>query len=144
MHYIDYALVLQRAGDTEAAADLIGQIEALFKLQIGQGVKVNGFLDRMQFLYAKILATRGDRAAAIAALRQGIRDGERCIQCYKTFPHFDSIRDDPGYHEVVAELESVLAAQRQRLADEGMLLTPAEVMALEEFDFDPFESGTSQ
>jgi TolB-like protein/tetratricopeptide (TPR) repeat protein len=142
--YIDYALVLQHAGETEAAADLISQMEALFKLQIGQGVKVNGFLDRMQFLYAKVLATRGDTAAAIAALRQGIRDGERCILCYETFPHFDSIRDDPGYHEVVAELESALVEQRQRLADEGMLLTPTEVMALEDFDFDPFESGTSQ
>jgi TolB-like protein/tetratricopeptide (TPR) repeat protein len=142
--YIDYALVLQHAGETEAAADLIGQMEALFKRQIGQGVKVNGFLDRMQFLYAKVLATRGDTAAAVAALRQGIRDGERCIQCYETFPHFDSIREDPGYHEVVAELESVLVEQRQRLADEGLLLTPTEVMALADFDFDPFESGTSQ
>ena len=28
---------------------------------------------------------------------------------------------------------------RQRLADEGMLLTPEEVLALEDFDFDPFE-----
>ena len=34
--------------------------------------------------------------------------------------------------------EAKLATQRQRLADEGMLLTPEEVLQLEGFSFDPF------
>jgi hypothetical protein len=35
-------------------------------------------------------------------------------------------------------LEVELSAIRQHLADEGMLLTPGEVLQLENFSFDPF------
>jgi TolB-like protein len=137
--YIDYALILQRAGETEKASGLIRDMRAYFDRQIAEGVMVNLYIDHMQYLYAKVLATKGETDEAVSRVRQAVRDGHGCIQCLG-FPHFDSIRDEPGFIAARQELEARLAAQRQRLADEGMLLTPKEVMALEEFSFDPFSN----
>jgi hypothetical protein len=51
------------------------------------------------------------------------------------------LRDDPAFAALIAELKAKVDAQRQRLADEGMLLRPDELLALEVLSFDPFESG---
>jgi TolB-like protein len=136
--YIDCALILKRAGDTYTASGLIRDISAHFDRQIAEGVMINVFLDHMHYLYARLLSVNGETDKAVAQIRQAVRDGFSCIQCMG-FPHFDSIRDEPGFIAARTELESRIAAQRQRLADEGMLLTPEQVMALEDFDFDPFE-----
>ena len=42
------------------------------------------------------------------------------------------------FEGLIVEQEAKLATQRQRLNDEGMLLTPAEVLQLDSFSFDPF------
>jgi hypothetical protein len=54
------------------------------------------------------------------------------------WPHWDNLRDEPEFDRVLAEMEASKAVQRQRLADEGMLLTPEEVLQLEDFSYDPF------
>ena len=53
---------------------------------------------------------------------------------------FDGVRDDPRFVAIHEELQSQIEAQRQRLKDEGMLLTPEELTKKENFDFDPFVS----
>jgi len=136
--YIDYSLILQRAGDVESAGRLIRDLETHFDAQAREGIIVSGNEDHLQKLYAEVRAIRGDADATVAALRQAVRDGDTCAVCIRTFPHFDSVRDDPGFVAVLAELEAKIATQRKRLAQEGMLLTPQQVMALENFDFDPF------
>lgn len=136
--YIDYALILQRTGDVESAGRLIRDLETHFDAQARDGIVVSGNEDHLQRLYAEVHAIRGDAGATVAALQQAVRDGDTCAVCIRTFPHFDSVRDDPGFVAVLAELEAKNAAQRERLAQEGMLLTPQQVMALEDFEFDPF------
>ena len=54
------------------------------------------------------------------------------------WPHWESLRSHPEFELLVAEQEAKLAAVRQDITDEGMLLTPAEVLQLENFSFDPF------
>jgi adenylate cyclase len=135
--YIDYALILQRAGETDKASGLILAMKTFFDAQIARGVLINVYLDHLQYLYATLLAINGETDEAVVQISQAVQDGFSCIGCMK-FPHFDSIHDEPGFVAAREALEARLAAQRQRLADEGMLLTPEQVMALEDFDFDPF------
>jgi TolB-like protein/cytochrome c-type biogenesis protein CcmH/NrfG len=138
VHYIDYALILQRAGEVEAAADLAAQIQAHFDRQIADGIEVAYTGDHLQFLYAKLQGARNNAPGAVAALQQALREGHRCVPCLG-FPHFDTVRDDPGFVAVLHDYETAVAADRQRLADEGMLLTPEQVLQLKDFSFDPFE-----
>jgi hypothetical protein len=44
----------------------------------------------------------------------------------------------PEFEAIVAEIEAQNAAAIRRLSDEGLLLTPEELLALEQFEFDPF------
>jgi len=138
VHYIDYALILQRAGEVEAAADLAAQIQAHFDRQIADGIEVAYTGDHLQFLYAKLQGTLDNAPGAVAALQRALREGHRCVHCLR-FPHFDTVRDDPGFVAVLHDYEATVADDRQRLADEGMLLTPEQVLELKDFSFDPFE-----
>jgi hypothetical protein len=137
VHYIDYALILHRAGEVDAAADLAGQIQAHFDRQISDGIEVAYSGDHLQFLYAKLQGALDDAPGVVAALQRALREGHRCVVCLG-FPHFDTVRDDPGFVAVLHDYEAAVAADRHRLADAGMLLTPAEVTRLEALDFDPF------
>ncbi len=137
VYYIDYVLTLHRAGKAEAAADLAAQIQTHFDRQIADGITVAYSGDHLQFLYAELQGALDNAPGAVAALRRALREGHRCVVCLG-FPHFDTIRGDPGFVAVLDEYESTVAADRQRLADEGMLLTPEQVLELENFSFDPF------
>ena len=63
---------------------------------------------------------------------------QTCAWCLKHFPNFDSLRDEPAFNEVINELEARNAAQRRDLADRGLLLTPQELLQLQDYSFDPF------
>ncbi len=82
----------------------------------------------------------GDTRLAMAELRRAAdQPGVLwCIWCLRHWPHWDNLRDDPDFEALIADQEVKLAAIRQRLADEGMLLTPEEVVQLDDFSFDPF------
>jgi TolB-like protein len=135
--YIDYALILQRTGEPQRAMELIRDARALIDKQLADRV-VSSAGHYLRFLMAQLYAMSGDTRAAAAALRQAVKDGFTCPGCLRDFPHFDDLRDDPAFTALIAELNAKVAAQRQRLADEGMLLTPGELMQLEDFSFDPF------
>ena len=64
--------------------------------------------------------------------------GLTCLWCLRLEPHFDSLRDDADFISLIGEQEAKIAVQRQRLADESMLLTPEEVLQLQDFSFNPF------
>jgi len=90
-------------------------------------------------MQAELFAMNGDSAQAIESLRGLFEDGFSQTTLLRASPQFDNLRNDPGFISLMAEMEERVSAQRQLLAAEGMLLTPQEVRALENFDFDPFE-----
>jgi hypothetical protein len=97
-----------------------------------------GVLNRsLRFHLAALHAIRGDSQGAVTAVRQAMQDGFVCMPCM-SWPHFDRLLGEPDFEVLVDEMQAKVDAQRQRLADEGMLLTPEEVLQLEDFSFDPF------
>lgn len=138
---VDYALALQRTGATEQAEEIISETLARIEAQIEGGFvgTVNG-VHRLVFYAATLHALRGDTEQVLAALREDYRGRYgSCYSCLRGWPHFEYLRGNPEFDALLAEQDAQRAALRQQLIDEGMLLTPEEVRALEEFDFDPFE-----
>ena len=138
--FLHYALSLQRTGAEERATQLISKIKQLVTSQLSEGVVVGPFENHLQTALARLHAMSGETRQAIIALRRALDDGYLCAYCLRTHPHFDSLRAAPGFVAVLAEYDAKITIQRQRLADAGMLLTPEEVLALEEFTFDPFDA----
>lgn len=137
---IDYAMALQRTSSRERADELINKTLARIEDQTTAGlVGEMGGSGTQHFSAAALHAMRGDKQRVLTALRQDVRlGGASCFGCLHGWPQFDTLRDDPDFAELLSEIEAQVAAQRQQLADEGMLLTPEEVLALESLDFDPF------
>jgi TolB-like protein len=109
---VDLALVLQKRGDTaranvllDAAAQAIGKLPRL-------GLGGYGITD------VQIHALRGDKAKALAALREASTAGWRYLWRY--FRDFDpalaSIRDEPEFKAIFADIERDMARQRAELA----------------------------
>ena len=139
LNFLDYAVVLQRTGSDERATRLVDEVLVLIEEQLANGVIEGPASLPLRFFQAAAFAMNGNSREAIAALRLASTKGElSCILCLQINPHFDSLRADPDFAAFVAEQEAKLDAIRQRLADEGMLLTPDEVLQLEDFSFDPF------
>jgi hypothetical protein len=137
--FLDYAVALQRTGSDEQATRLVDEVLVLIEEQLANGVIEGPASFPLRFFQAAALAMNGNSREAIAALRLASTKGElSCTFCLQINPHFDSLRADPDFAAFVAEQEAKLDAIRQRLADEGMLLTPDEVLQLEDFSFDPF------
>jgi len=135
--YLDYATILQRDGESEQALALIEQIQPLIEKQIADGVVLGSFL-QLQVNLAELHALRGETKLAVAALRQALKDGFTTFPYLRVAPQFDGLREDPDFQAVYEEMEAKLMSQRQGLADERMLLTPDELLALEDYSFDPF------
>lgn len=136
---IDYAYVLLRTGAPERAAKLIGETRAILQQQIGAGVVsvANGPFD-LQGRAALLHAMSGRTREAADALRRSAQRGAlNCLWCLRTYPQFDSLRDDPEFVTLLEEQESKRDVQRQRLADEGMLLTPEQALTAQ-LAYDPF------
>jgi tetratricopeptide (TPR) repeat protein len=109
---VDLALVLQKRGDTaranillDAAAQAIGRIPRL-------GIGGYGIAD------VQIHALRGDKAKALAALSEAEKAGWRLYWRYaRDFdPNLASIRNDPEFKAVFADIERDMARQRAELA----------------------------
>ena len=137
--FIDYAIVLQRAGEAGRAAALVAEATALLEAQVEAGVVFGPLWATLHTHLAALYAMNSDTDKAVAALRRAASQGGlTCLWCLRIGPYFDGLRDDPDYISLIAEQEAKIAAQRQRLADEGLLLTPEEVLQLDDFSFDPF------
>lgn len=109
---IDLALVLQLAGEAERAAQLLDRSEALIPKMPRMGPWGYGIAD------AQIHALRGDKAKALAALREAEESGWRgpFWRYYRDFdPNLDAIRNAPEFKAVFADIERDMAAQRAAL-----------------------------
>jgi TolB-like protein/DNA-binding winged helix-turn-helix (wHTH) protein/Tfp pilus assembly protein PilF len=138
---IDFSLVLQRTGVNERAAELSDSAESLIETQLAAGMVHYGawesFQGDVQMYSAALHALRGDLQRAKAALANDISKGLTCLRCLKTWPHFDPLRDDPDFEALLKRIENERARQYQGLADRGLLLSPEEVVALEDPNFEP-------
>jgi TolB-like protein/Tfp pilus assembly protein PilF len=135
---LSYAIALYRVGDKDRAEKLLADVEALLNAQIADGARVNQFQFRLHTALANIYATRGEYDRAVSALRQAAEVAGLCAPCLRTESFYKPLRDMPEFQQLVVEVERRAAEQSQRLAEEGMLLTPEEVLALENFEYDPF------
>jgi len=109
---VDLALVLQKTGEIERARALLDRGEQVIRTIPRLGGTGYGPTD------VQIYALRGEKTKALAALREaeraGWRDGSRY---YRDFdPNLASIRNEPEFKAVFADIERDMARQRAELA----------------------------
>ena len=114
---------------------------ALVEMQLASGVVwVPYFELRLHVWLSALHAMSGNTRQAIAELRNAAdQEGVlSCTWCLRHWPHWDKVRSNPDFEALIVEQEAKLTALRQRLAAEGILLTPRQVLELENFSFNPF------
>jgi hypothetical protein len=113
---LQLAQVLQRLGEKDHAEALLAASERVMaKLPLlgGLGNRVPG---RAPW-DAQALALRGRKVEALAALRAAEQAGWRTPAClWRDAPSFDSIRDEPEFKAIIADIERDMARQRAELA----------------------------
>jgi tetratricopeptide (TPR) repeat protein len=109
---IELALVLQHTGESERAEVLLDRGETYLRTVPRMGRLGYGISD------VAIHALRGERTMALAKLREAERAGWRSRWRYaRDFdPALASIRNEPEFKAVFAEIERDMAEQRARLA----------------------------
>jgi TolB-like protein len=109
---IHLALVLQTAGERESAQVLLDRSEQVIRALPRLGGAGYGIGD------AQIHALRGDKVKALAALREAATAGWRSDwRYYRDFDrNLASIRDEPEFKAVFADIERDMARQRAELA----------------------------
>jgi tetratricopeptide (TPR) repeat protein len=109
---IDLALVLQHTGEGERAKMLLDHSEAYLRTIPRMGLSGYGIAD------VAIHALRGDTSTALAKLRKAERAGWRVSWRYlRDFdPNLASIRNEPEFKAVFADIEADMKEQRARLA----------------------------
>ncbi len=125
----DYALALLHTGDDERASDLIAQTITFLESQVEIGVELSETFSIHANL-AQLHAMNGNLGKAIRELRIAERRGGLgCLPCLRIHAHFDNLRGNPQFEGIVARREAKDAAQLERLREQGMILTPSELMA---------------
>jgi hypothetical protein len=110
---VDVALVLRAAGDGAAASALLDRADAYIRTIPRLGLAGYGIAD------AQIHALRGDKSKALAALREAEKAGWRgpFWRYYRDFdPNLASIRNEPEFKAIFADIERDMARQRAELA----------------------------
>jgi tetratricopeptide (TPR) repeat protein len=109
---IDLALVLLKRGDTARGKVLLDSAAQAIEKLPRLGIEGYGLRD------VQIHALRGDQAKALAALREAQKAGWRASWGYaQNFdPALASIRNEPGFKAVFADIERDMARQRAELA----------------------------
>jgi TolB-like protein/Tfp pilus assembly protein PilF len=112
---LQLALVLQRLGERDHAEALLAASERVMaKLPLLGG---GGRPGRAPW-DAQALALRGRKLEALAALRTAEQAGWRAPACFwRDAPSFDSIRNEPEFQAIIADIESDMARQRAELAE---------------------------
>ena len=138
---VDYALALQRTGEPQRAAELIRQTTALVEMQTAAGVVWSPWgMVRLREILAALYSMSGNGKKALMELQTAAERANvlSCTWCLRYWPHWDNLRGDPDFEALLADQEEKRSIQRQGLADEGLLLTPEELLGLDDFAYDPF------
>jgi TolB-like protein/cytochrome c-type biogenesis protein CcmH/NrfG len=110
---VDLALVLQKVGEREAARALLDGSQQLMRTLPRLGLNGSGVAD------VQIHALRGEKAMALTALREAEQAGWRgpFWRYYRDVdPNLASIREEPEFKAVFADIELDMARQRAALA----------------------------
>jgi TolB-like protein/Tfp pilus assembly protein PilF len=109
---IDLSLVLQRTGEAVRAGELLARSQDYIRTVARLGLFGYGIAD------VQIYALQGQKSAALVALRQAERDGWRLgWRYFRDFdPNLASIRNEPEFKAVFADIERDMARQRAELA----------------------------
>ena len=110
---VPLAAVLLRTGETDRAERLLDLSEAWNAGRPRQGSYGYGIND------VEIHALRGDTAKALQALREAEQAGWRSPvwRYYRDFnPYLTSIRDEPEFEAIFADIERDMANQREAVA----------------------------
>jgi hypothetical protein len=110
---IDLARVLQRTGESERAKLLLERSEKVIRQLQGLTAMASEISE------VQIYALRGDKAKALAALREEEMAGWRgpFWRYHRDFdPNLSSIRDEAEFKAVFADIERDMARQRAELA----------------------------
>jgi TolB-like protein/Flp pilus assembly protein TadD len=109
------AWILQRSGETERARAFLRDAATRFERRWGgHPRRPEDYAD-----LARIRVLEGDREAAIRALEAGVQRGWRILYERPNDPIFDSLRGDPRYDRLIAEVEADIARMRERVEREG-------------------------
>jgi Tfp pilus assembly protein PilF len=111
---IDLALVLGNEGDQKRADLLLESSLAFISTQPRLGLWGGFWVADVQ-----ILALQGKNQEAIAALQQAADDGWRSLWWYylQYDPNLNSIRGEPEFQIVVAEIQADMASKMQRVRE---------------------------
>ena len=111
---IDLALVLGNEGDQKRADLLLESSLAFISTQPRLGLWGGFWVADVQ-----VLALQGKNQEAIAALQQAADDGWRSLWWYylQYDPNLNSIRGEPEFQIVVAEIQADMASQMQRVRE---------------------------
>jgi len=140
-----YAMALQHTGAADRATTLVAELRSIVDRQNEAGLISHRFFS-VRFLSAMINAISGNGSDAINDLSRADAQGVfYCLTCVRHWPQFSSLHGIPEFEALVAKGLAGRAVQRQRLADQGMLLTPEQVLQRRHLDYDPFgETGVSE
>ena len=113
---VGYAFVLQNLGENQRADTLLELAFGVVQTLPRTGLAGHGIRD------VQILALQGKTREALAALRDAIDDGFRGTVASNGWPmaydpYLGSLRDQPAFQVMVAELESAVEEMRQHLSE---------------------------
>jgi adenylate cyclase len=112
-HAINLSLALQETGRRDCSSRLLREIQRILEGLPEQGHRSFGFLD------VEVYARLGEKRRALDALRASVDAGLRMnwwLQLARS-PHTVSLRNDPEFQSIIAEVEADMAAQRARLRE---------------------------
>ncbi len=112
---VEVASVYLQAGEEAEAETLLSAAES----EIPHWPQTPAWVWGYGFANVDLHALRGDKAKALAALREGAANGTRFMWRLQLLynPNLESIRDTPEFAAIVAEIEADMAAQLARVRE---------------------------
>jgi Tfp pilus assembly protein PilF len=111
---IDLSLVLQKSGEELKASQLLAKCQDFIRDRPRLGWWGGYWISDVQ-----ILALQGRKAEALTALQRAAEEGWRSLWWYymQYDPNLDSIRSEPVFQAVMAEIKTDMSNQMQRIRD---------------------------
>jgi len=113
---VGYAMILQKLGERKRAATLLDKALIVVRTLPRIGLTGHGIRD------VQILALQGRTSEALSAFRDAIDEGVRGTVVSNGWPlsldpYLDSVRDQPAFRAMVAELDDKVGQMQQRLGE---------------------------
>ena len=77
-------------------------------------------LESVHGVDAVLALASGEPAEAIAAIQRSFDAGDMSLPYFRLHPVWDPLRAEPDFRAIIASYEQKMAAQRERLKEQGM------------------------